>query len=58
MRAGALLGIIERNDEPDDHGIDKAIVIEEANLAGFVLVSEHDVVKPDNVDYFLVFRAK
>ena len=58
MRAGALLGIIDRNDEPDDHGIDKATVIEEAGRAGFVLVSEHDFVKPDNVDYFLVFRAK
>ena len=36
----------------------KATVIEEAGRAGFVLVSEHDFVKPDNVDYFLVFRAK
>ena len=58
MRAGALLGIIDRKDEPDDHGIDKATVIAEAGRAGFVLVSEHDFVKPDNVDYFLVFRAK
>jgi predicted methyltransferase len=58
MRAGALLCIIDRNDEPADHGIGKATVIEEAGRAGFVLVSEHDFVKPDNVDYFLVFRAK
>jgi hypothetical protein len=58
MRAGGLLGIIDRNDEPDDHGIEKATVIEEARRAGFVLVGEHDFVKPDNVDYFLAFRAK
>ena len=58
MRAGGLLGIIDRNDEPDDHGIEKATVIEEAGRAGFVLVGEHDFVKPDNVDYFLVFRVK
>lgn len=58
MRSGALLGIIDREGDADSHAIDKATVIEEAGRAGFVLVSEHDFVKPDNVDYFLVFRAK
>ena len=58
MRAGALLGIIDRNGEAGSHGIDKATLIEEVSRAGFVLVGEHDFVKPDNVDYFLVFRAK
>lgn len=57
MRAGALLGIIDRNGRGDDHGIDKEVVIKEAERAGFVLVNQHDFVKPDNVDYFLVFRA-
>ena len=57
MRAGALLGIIDRNGKGDDHGIDKDIVIEEAGRAGFVLVNQWDFVKPDNVDYFLVFRV-
>jgi predicted methyltransferase len=58
MRTGALLGIIDRNGKGDDHGIDKEIVIDEAGRAGFVLVNQYDFVKPDNVDYFLVFRAK
>ncbi len=58
LRTGALLGIIDREGGADSHGIAKAIVIEEAGRAGFVLVGEHDFVKPDNVDYFLVFRAK
>ncbi len=57
MRAGALLGIIDRNGKGDDHGINKEVVIEEAERAGFVLVNQYDFVKPDNVDYFLVFRA-
>ncbi len=57
MRLGALLGIIDRNGKGDDHGIDKQIVIEEAGRAGFVLVNQYDFVKPDGVDYFLVFRA-
>ena len=58
MRAGALFGIIDREGDADSHGIDKATVIEEAGRAGFALAGEHDFVKPDNVDYFLVFRAK
>jgi len=57
MRAGALLGIIDRNGKGDDHGLDKELVIKEAERAGFVLVNQYDFVKPDNVDYFLVFRA-
>lgn len=58
MRPGALLGIIDRNGSPDAHGVEKAIVIDEVSRAGFTLVGEHDFVKPDNVDYFLVFAAK
>lgn len=58
MRAGALLGIIDRNGKGDDHGIDKDVVIKETERAGFVQVNQYDFVKPDNVDYFLVFRAK
>lgn len=58
MRAGSLLGIIDRNGKGDDHGIDKEVVIKEAERAGFALVDEYDFVKPDNVDYFLVLRAQ
>jgi predicted methyltransferase len=58
MRPGALLGIIDRNGDGNNHGINKEIVIEEAGRAGFVLVMEHDFVKPDDLDYFLVFKAK
>ncbi len=57
MRVGALLGIIDRNGKGDDHGLDKEVVIKEAGRAGFVLINQYDFVKPDNVDYFLVFRA-
>jgi len=57
MRAGALLGIIDRNGKGDDHGIDKEVVIKEAERAGLMLINQYDFVKPDDVDYFLVFRA-
>src|SRR5688572_3613869 len=55
MREGALLGIIDRNGKGDDHGIDAETVVKEAQRAGFVLVEQHDFVKADEVDYFLVF---
>jgi SAM-dependent methyltransferase len=57
MRAGARLGIIDRNGKGDDHGIDADAIVKEAGRAGFTLVEQHDFVKPDGMDYFLVFRA-
>ena len=58
MRPGARLGIIDREGKGNDHGIAKETVVQEAARAGFVLVEEHDFVKADNVDYFLVFRVR
>ena len=57
MRTGALLGIIDRNGNGKDHGIGKRTVIGEASQAGFFLIDEYDFVKPDGMDYFLVFRV-
>lgn len=57
MRAGARLGIIDRNGKGDDHGLDADAVIKEVGRAGFQLVEQYDFVKPDGMDYFLVFRA-
>ena len=56
MRKDALLGIIDRNGAGDDHGVKREVVIQEAASAGFSLVAEHDFVRPDGMDYFLVFR--
>ena len=57
MRAGALLGIIDRNGNGKNHGISQEVVIKEAAEAGFSLVDQYDFVKPDGMDYFLVLRA-
>ena len=57
LKKNALIGIIDRNGDGDDHGIDKEKVIEEAKRAGFILINDFDFVKPDGMDYFLVFRA-
>lgn len=57
MRAGALMGIIDRNGNGKDHGISRSVIIKEAGVAGFALVDEYDFVKPDGMDYFLIFRV-
>src|SRR5215813_3443679 len=56
LRPEALLGIIDKNGNGKDHGISKRTVINEAREAGYSLVDEYDFVKPDGMDYFLVFR--
>lgn len=58
MRSGAQLGIIDRNGTGDEHGVERDTVVSEARRAGFELVEQYDFVKPDGMDYFLVFQAK
>jgi predicted methyltransferase len=58
LREGARVGIIDRNGTGDDHGIDRDVVVREMARAGYTLVEEHDFVRPDNMDYFLVFQAR
>lgn len=57
MRPGARLGIIDRSGIGSDHGLQAEVVIKEAARAGFVLESQQDFVKSDDLDYFLIFRA-
>ena len=56
LRKNALVGIIDRNGSGSDHGLNKETLIEEAKRAGFKLKEEFDFVKPDGMDYFLVFQ--
>lgn len=56
VRPGGLVGVIDKNGHGDDHGISPETVIDECRRAGFELVSQHDFVKGDGVDYFLIFR--
>ncbi len=55
MRRNGRLGIIDRHGAADDHGVKRETVVKEASLAGLTLVEEHDFVKPDDMDYFLIF---
>ncbi len=59
LRPGARVGIIERNGNGADHGIEKQVVLREAGEAGYRLLGEHDdLVKGDKMDYFLVLGVK
>ncbi|MBC7797850.1 MAG: methyltransferase domain-containing protein [Pyrinomonadaceae bacterium] len=58
MKPNGLLGIIERNGDGADHGINQDVVVKEAKKAGFEFVKSYDFVKPDGQDYFAVFRLK
>ncbi|MGA3318169.1 MAG: class I SAM-dependent methyltransferase [Candidatus Korobacteraceae bacterium] len=59
LRANARVGVIDRTGNGEDHGVQKAVVIREAGQAGYRLLEEHDdLVKADQMDYFLVFAAK
>ena len=58
LRAGAKLGIIDRNGNGTDHGVSRKIVVQEAEQAGYRLLQDYDFVKPDGMDYFLVFTLR
>jgi SAM-dependent methyltransferase len=58
LRDGATVGIIDRNGRGDDHGLDQSVVVKELARAGYRLVESYDFVKPDGMDYFLIFRVK
>ena len=58
LRPGAKIGVIDRNGNGEDHGVNKDVVIHEASEAGYELRDNEDFVKPDHMDYFLIFTAK
>lgn len=58
LKPGAKLGVIDRNGNGTDHGINREVVIEEATKAGYHLLNTYDFVKADGVDYFLVFNLQ
>jgi len=58
LRPGAKVGVIDRNGNGENHGVGKDVVIREAKEAGYELAGQYDFVKPDNMDYFLVFEVK
>jgi FkbM family methyltransferase len=59
LRPHARVGIVDRKGNGENHGVDKHVVIQEVESAGYELIEEHDeLVKDDKMDYFLIFAAK
>lgn len=59
LRPGARIGIIERNGNGQDHGINKDVILRETDEAGYRLLEKHDdLVKGDKMDTFLVLGLK
>ena len=58
LKAGARVGIVDRNGDGTDHGLNADVVKREMKLAGFKLAGSYDFTKADGQDYFLVFTAQ
>ena len=58
LRPGAKIGIIDRNGNGENHGVNKDVIVREAAQAGYELRDTQDFVKADGMDYFLIFTAK
>jgi ubiquinone/menaquinone biosynthesis C-methylase UbiE len=57
LHPGARVGVIDRNGNGENHGVDSKVVIREAAEAGYSLAGRYDFVK-DGMDYFLVFTIQ
>jgi ubiquinone/menaquinone biosynthesis C-methylase UbiE len=58
LRPGAKVGIIDRNGNGANHGLDHEVVVKEMAEAGYKLVGTYDFTKADKEDYFLIFQIK
>jgi SAM-dependent methyltransferase len=58
LRAGAKVGIIDRDGNGENHGVSRDVVLREAAQAGYRLLEQYDFVKGDKMDYFLVMVPK
>jgi ubiquinone/menaquinone biosynthesis C-methylase UbiE len=58
LRPGAKVGIIDRNGNGTNHGLNSDVVKREMSEAGFRLLSSYDFTKADGQDYFLIFAVK
>jgi predicted methyltransferase len=58
LRARAKVGIIDRNGNGANHGLDHDVVVKEMGAAGFKLSGSYDFTKADGQDYFLIFEVR
>lgn len=58
LRPGARVGIIDRNGNGTDHGLQREVLEREMAEAGYKEMGHYDFTKKDGQDYFLVFVVK
>jgi predicted methyltransferase len=58
LRTGAKVGIIDRNGNGSNHGLNHDVVVREMEEAGYKLVGKYDFTKADKEDYFLIFQVR
>ena len=58
LRPLAKIGVIDRNGNGTDHGLNKAVLIREMRQSGFSLTASYDFTKADGQDYFLIFTPQ
>ena len=58
LRTGAKVGIIDRNGNGANHGLNHDVVVKEMAEAGYKLVGTYDFTKADGQDYFLIFQVR
>jgi 2-polyprenyl-3-methyl-5-hydroxy-6-metoxy-1,4-benzoquinol methylase len=57
LRPGAKVGIIDRNGNGANHGVNRDVVVKEMARTGYKLVGAYDFTKADGEDYFLIFQV-
>ncbi len=58
LKPRARFGIIDKNGNGADHGLDEKILRREVEHAGFRQVARYDFTKADGQDYFLIFEKR
>jgi predicted methyltransferase len=58
LHPGAKVGIIDRNGNGENHGLNHDVVVKEMGEAGYKVVGTYDFTKADGQDYFLIFQVK
>jgi predicted methyltransferase len=58
LKPGARFGIIDKNGNGADHGLNESIVRAEVEHAGFRQIARYDFTKADGQDYFLIFEKR
>jgi len=58
LREDGRVGIIDKNGNGANHGLDHDVVEKEMGEAGFRLSATYDFTKADGQDYFMIFVAK